>query len=327
MGRRRRTRLTPAPSSRMLSVNLWDVVKRLPAHWWMGEDFIERINADDVLKKFMTQGFINLVIRKRKVVGFKVNPLVHLMVVILAQREGFFSFGSSGTPMADFSWSHRACLVRTDIRDSRRELMHKRNSYQEKLRTIFDVNDPSPDFPPMWFSKLKFFSLQGISGITELPNSVCGLKSLRILDLRDCTHLQLRHLEVLKGFIVGASETAGSCTLADLRTVKKLRKLSISIYGGREFPSSDEVHALGGFELLQKLSIEWRGRLELTNQDNKLSKSSEKPSKEGHTKTWCRRDRSRKGPHKEQELLLLAVAGEAHLLKPWYFKIMPHIIT
>ncbi|KAI7999972.1 Disease resistance RPP13-like protein 4 [Camellia lanceoleosa] len=134
--------------------------------------------------------------------------------------------------------------------------------------------------------QLQFLSLQGISRVTELPRSILKLKKLTILDIRACHNLQvipnqirwlknlthldmsecylldlmpkglasLSKLEVLSGFVVGDSR--GSCTLDDLRKLKKLRKLSIHT-GVNAFPSDTDLSALSKFKALTKLTIAW----------------------------------------------------------------------
>ncbi|KAL7204003.1 hypothetical protein ACSBR2_017129 [Camellia fascicularis] len=132
---------------------------------------------------------------------------------------------------------------------------------------------------------LKYLSLNGISGITELPGSICKLNSdLMILDLKDCwnleklpneigsltklTHLDmsgcylidsmpkgltsLSNLQVLKGFVIGDR----TCTLGDLEKLKKLRKLGL--YANRETTSEKgELNCLSKFQALRILTISW----------------------------------------------------------------------
>nr|CAD1823074.1 unnamed protein product [Ananas comosus var. bracteatus] len=113
-------------------------------------------------------------------------------------------------------------------------------------------------------TELKYLSLQGISRITQLPDSIGNLTNLIILDLRAChnleelpvkltllkklTHLDvskcylldhmpkglssLTNLQVLKGFVIGNTRSKDPCRLGDLSRLMKLRKLSINI--GRE---------------------------------------------------------------------------------------------
>ncbi|KAI6703857.1 hypothetical protein NL676_012993 [Syzygium grande] len=242
--------------------------KRLLVNWWIGEGLVDpgEARVDDIFKELIAKGFVEPVLKKRKVIGFKMDPLV------------------------------RACLVRSEGESSRERLTKIANLDPEekstanatlnleKLQTIFNVNDPYPDFKLDWLSKLKnlhvlylgswqdlanhhievegteflkglkhmkhlqFLSLQGISRISELPDSICKLTSLKILDLNAChnlellptkigalkklTHLDisqcyldhipkelslLKQLQVLKGFVIGDSISADdSCTLEDL---------------------------------------------------------------------------------------------------------------
>ncbi|PQM41628.1 disease resistance RPP13-like protein 4 [Prunus yedoensis var. nudiflora] len=203
------------------------------------------------------------------------------------------------------------------------------------LQTVFNVNESYPDFSNVDWSKLRnlkvlhlgrwhsrakhhievddeflrglihlthlrIFSLQGVSRIMELPDSVCKLLSLRILDLGACPNLELlpktigslknlthldmsecyllermpkgiaflSELQVLKGFVVGVHDKNDtSCTFHDLSALKKLRKLSIHT-SRANFPVEDELIVLQQFGWLRKLTIEW-GRLspQATTQD------------------------------------------------------------
>ncbi|KAM4082640.1 hypothetical protein ACJW30_11G190800 [Castanea mollissima] len=136
---------------------------------------------------------------------------------------------------------------------------------------------------------LRLLSLQGISGINELPKSVCKLTNLRILDLKACHNLEelpdgmdllkqltrldisecylldgipkglahLSKLEVLKGFLIGNLKSGGrSCTLEDLIGLERLSNLSINT-SSRDFPTAPELHALSKLEALRKLGIAW----------------------------------------------------------------------
>ncbi|KAA8515394.1 hypothetical protein F0562_018995 [Nyssa sinensis] len=144
---------------------------------------------------------------------------------------------------------------------------------------------------------LRFFSLQGVSRITELPDSISQLTNLMILDLRACHNLEvlpngigclkslthfdmsecylldhmpkglasLSELVVLNGFVV--SRGKNSCTLDDLATLGKLRKLSIYT-GVKDFPTDTDLQALHRFQKLLKLTIAW-GRGSQQNEPDK----------------------------------------------------------
>ena len=138
---------------------------------------------------------------------------------------------------------------------------------------------------------LRFLSLQGVSRITELPDSIGKHSSLVILDLKECHNLEmlseeitklkeLRYLDVsecylldrmpkglgalsellvLKGFVISNPQKKNSGTLNDLKGLKKLRKLTINA-SSEEFPTVEDLHALQelGKNTLRKLTITWR---------------------------------------------------------------------
>ncbi|XP_049342619.1 disease resistance RPP13-like protein 4 [Solanum verrucosum] len=155
---------------------------------------------------------------------------------------------------------------------------------------------------------VKFLSLQGISGITEIPESISKLWNLNVLDLRAChsleviprgigslhnlTHLDLSecyllssmpkglgaltNLVVLKGFEVqDSTDKLHSCTLDDLSAMKNLSKLSIHTEIV-DFPRRSELSVLKKFKQLRILTIEWGGNL-LRNPDPSTASNVPKP--------------------------------------------------
>ncbi|KAK7333538.1 hypothetical protein VNO80_30313 [Phaseolus coccineus] len=133
---------------------------------------------------------------------------------------------------------------------------------------------------------LKYFSLRGISRISELPPSIAQLVSLQILDLKAChnletlpveitslrklTHLdvsqcyllermpkgieKLTELQVLKGFVVGNSNNK-TPRISDLVNFKKLKRLSIHI-GSEAVIQDKEFESLKDL-LVKCLKISW----------------------------------------------------------------------
>ncbi|XP_007040749.2 PREDICTED: uncharacterized protein LOC18606844 [Theobroma cacao] len=192
----------------------------------------------------------------------------------------------------------------------------------EELQTLFNISKQFPDLPEEKFSKIKgvrvlylgrwestaerhmevesteflkglekmkelrFFSLQGISGISTLPKSLGKLINLRILDLRACHNLEelpkelgllkkltyldmsecylidnmpkqltsLSELQVLKGFVI--SKNRHSCTFGNLTTLSKLKKLTINV-NSDEFSIDKAEGDLYRFQALRKLRIAW----------------------------------------------------------------------
>jgi hypothetical protein len=312
------------------------IKKKVLVHWWVGEGFIDSLNNGDntaesigneYFKEFVSKGIIELVHKKRRQSSdnCKMHPSIRYAIILLAKRAGFVSFNSKGNPTAEFSSCRRACLVKTEEGSSLRDLTYSFHLKQEKIQTLFNVNEPHLNFRLEWFSKMKYvrvlqlgrwrasakqlvevedteflkglkkmkqlryFSLRGISRITELPNSICKLSNLRILNLNGCdnleklpdgigsltnlTHLDmsecylishmpkglalLSELQVLKGFVIGKPRPGGLyCGLADLAKLEHLRKLSIHV--DRTCPQAEEeLNSLPKFKNLRSLSVAW----------------------------------------------------------------------
>ncbi|GLT95081.1 hypothetical protein SLE2022_127860 [Rubroshorea leprosula] len=260
--------------------------------------------------------------------SYRLQPIVRSALITLARKEQFFNYDDDGNPKMDFSDCYKACLVKAEEESSRPISISKHFSKNEeelgKLETLFNVNEQFPDFKEEWFSKMKkirvlylgrwesstdrhievestvcfkglskmknlrFLSLQGISGIKTLPNSLCQAAKLRILDLRACHNLEelpdnigslkkltlldisecylldqmpkelssLSELKIFKGFVISDHEK--TCSLEELAALKKLEKLSINIIDKGYFPKKLGI-AIPNFEKLKKLKIAWGG--------------------------------------------------------------------
>ncbi|XP_059437965.1 disease resistance RPP13-like protein 4 [Corylus avellana] len=366
------------------------VKKRFMTYWWVGEGFVspqveeadegngtfkkllsvEEV-ADGIFKELAKKDCIEPVNEKHRFVvdTYKMNPFIRSAVIFLAKEAGLFDFDDKKwNPTTNFKTSHRAYLVngfsQELVKFFNESATEKRGAELdlEKLQTIFNVNEPYPDFfKSEWFSKLKnvkvlylgrwqtsakhhievesveflkglknmkllrFLSLQGISRITKLPDSVCKLLNLRILDLRAChtleelpdgigslenlTHLDisecylleyipkkikfLSKLRVLKGFVIGDRRNEKACTLTDLSGLKELRKLSIYT-NTKDFPNEDDENNLQKFENLEKLTIEWGAFPSNTGSDPYQDKG-EPQSMTPTTTSSKKRDKKRQG--------------------------------
>ncbi|THG01498.1 disease resistance RPP13-like protein 4 [Camellia sinensis] len=297
--------------------------KKVQTYLWIGEGLIDSpTTADGLFEELITKRFIEPV-EEKNIGDFKsckINPLIRSALITLAQNADFSDFDSDDNPTINFTRSCRACLLKEG---SLPQLSTYAN--HENLKVLFNVHVSYLDFPSELFSKmknivvlhlgnwscsgdniieaadatfleglsdtrlLKCLSLNGISGITELPGSICKLNSdLLILDLKACwnleklpneigsltklTHLDmsgchlidsmpkglasLSNLQVLKGFVIGGPRTKGQCTLGDLEKLNKLRKLSL--YADRETTGEKaELNCLSKFEALRILTISW----------------------------------------------------------------------
>ncbi|KAL7233860.1 hypothetical protein ACSBR1_017463 [Camellia fascicularis] len=293
--------------------------KKVQTYLWIGEGLVDSTTtADGLFEELIAKRFIEPVEEKDTgdFKSCKINPLTRSALITLAQNAAFSDFDSDDNPTIDFTRSCRACLLKEG---SLQQLSTYAN--HENLKVLFNVHVSYLDFPSEWFSKmksivvlhlgnwscsgdniieaedatfleglsdmrlLKCLSLNGISGITELPGSICKLNSdLMILDLKACwnleklpneiglltklTHLDmsgcylidsmptgltsLSNLQVLKGFVIGDPR----CTLGDLEKLNKLRKLGL--YADRETTSEKgELNCLSKFQALRILTISW----------------------------------------------------------------------
>ncbi|XP_059436847.1 disease resistance RPP13-like protein 4 [Corylus avellana] len=213
------------------------IKKKVLVHWWVGEGFIDSPSSGDktaeqtgneFFKKFISKGIIEPVHKKRRTrsENCKMDPLIRSAVITLAKRAGFLCFDAEGYPTANLCESRRVCLVKTVEGSSLRQLTYSFDLKQEKVRTLFNVNEPYLDFRVDFFSQMKYlrvlqlgrwqasaqqhvevddggflkglkkmkhlryFSLRGISGIIELPDAICKLCNLRILNLNGCHNLE-----------------------------------------------------------------------------------------------------------------------------------------
>ncbi|PPR97002.1 hypothetical protein GOBAR_AA23662 [Gossypium barbadense] len=221
------------------------------------------------------------------------------------------------------SWWSKDDQERKEMEKKRAALETTRAKYLGNLQTLFNVSKQFPELPEELFpnmknidvlylgrwertaerhmevvdvnflrglknmSKLRFFSLQGISGIKKLPNSIGMLQNLRILDLKACDTLEelpeevgllkmlsyldlsecylletipkdlskLSKLKVLKGFIISSNSP---CDLTHLTTLSELEKLSISIHDDKfSIKEEESIKQFSKFKSLTKLQIAW----------------------------------------------------------------------
>lgn len=309
-------------------------------------------SVGDILKEFVDKGFIQPVVKERRMLttskSYRMLPLIRSMVVILAKEAEFFDFDSRGCPTADFSRCLRSCLVSSKVASWQKVMDDAQISDLDKLHTLFNVNERYLNFKVEWFSNmkninslslgswrgsknyhieventeflrglkymkyLKLLSLQGISRITELPDSIGKLYNLRILDLRACHSLEslpdeicslkelvgldvsgchlleympkgvgsLVKLEVLMGFVVSDIKSRSYCTVHDLGKLRKLRKLGFRT-SRKTFPSEGELTTLQQLRELRKLTIEW-GEISISEKDE-----GKEPAGDDRSKIKC----------------------------------------
>ena len=115
-------------------------------------------------------------------------------------------------------------------------------------------------------SNLRILNLNGCDNLEKLPDGIGSLKQLTHLDMSECyliSHMpkglaSLLALQILKGFVIGKQSPSGLyCKLADLARLQHLRKLSIHVDRTRASSGEQELNSLSQFRKLQSLSVAW----------------------------------------------------------------------
>nr|CAD1823089.1 unnamed protein product [Ananas comosus var. bracteatus] len=264
------------------------VKKRLLIYWWISLGLVESThgrtaeeNGEIILMELInTEGHAGSTFR-----GNQEDGTLLVFSTTIAQNEvwtlfnidrKYLKFEESSYPrlrnMAVMQIGRWRCLERHHI------------EVENKLRHHIEAENT--EFFKGLGTELKYLSLQGISRITQLPDSIGNLTNLIILDLRAChnleelpvkltllkklTHLDvskcylldhmpkglssLTNLQVLKGFVIGNTRSKDPCRLGDLSRLMKLRKLSINI-GRESMITEGDFDKLKEFTALRSLYI------------------------------------------------------------------------
>ena len=146
------------------------VKRRLLIDWWVGDRLVDSPAteevADEILMELMAKGFIEPVKQRPKLIAdrFKMQPRVRCVVIMLAQDAGLFDYDFNGNPTANSSLCSRLVLLKAE---GEQILSSSCNFDPEKLQTLFNFNEPFPDWRLEsllkvnndnivdWFSKMK----------------------------------------------------------------------------------------------------------------------------------------------------------------------------
>lgn len=141
------------------------IKKKVLIHWWVGEGFIDSPGSggktaeetgNKFFKDFISKEIIEPVNKKRRPSSenCKMQPSIRYAVIELAKKAEFLCFDTEGNPTANFcDSSGRACLVKTEKGSSLRQFTYGFDLKQEKVLTLFNVNEPHLDFRVDFFSR------------------------------------------------------------------------------------------------------------------------------------------------------------------------------
>ncbi|CAL5409722.1 unnamed protein product [Camellia sinensis] len=289
-----------------------EIKKRVMMNWWIGEGLVETEQfANELFNDFIGKEFIKPVWEKRslEVKICKMDPLVRYRLIKYDKMLHPRGFNLQGAPFGLNGLTQISYAMGMDtlfnVNESFLEFEPEYFSSMKELHVLYlgrwqtspthhievaDIKSKKKNANVLDglenLTSLRFLSLQGISRIIELPESISKLTNLTILDIRAChnlevipdgigllknlTHLDmsecylldqmpkglasLSKLQVLKGFLV--SEDKNSCSLDDLHGFWELRKLSIYVTVDG-FPTNKDLRALNQFKVLTKLTIAW----------------------------------------------------------------------
>lgn len=157
------------------------IKKRLLMYWWIGEGFIQsdvnaESDAEKVLKELISKNFIQPVYDKCpfkiKAHSYKLQPLAHAAVTMLAERENFIDFNEKGDPMREHTRSLRSCLVPRKDKKLENEESHGKNNSNSRTTSsaksvnskpmahvVFNLNEAFLILKREWFTEMKHVNI------------------------------------------------------------------------------------------------------------------------------------------------------------------------
>lgn len=203
-----------------------EITKKLMTCWWLGEGFIKdsegensaEKSAGEILDLFKKKGLIEVAasrkLRSGEAKSFRIHPLVRCVLIELAKKRGFFAYDLGGNRSPIFS---RFCFVREQLRenngaDSAKQSSHgKRDSEEQALETLFNVNERFPDRRLERLSKTR-----NVNSNSNVVDWLSKMKNLKVLYLGRWQtsvnhHIEVDSVQFLKG----------------LKSLSKLRLLSL----------------------------------------------------------------------------------------------------
>ncbi|KAI6670285.1 hypothetical protein NL676_005170 [Syzygium grande] len=197
-----------------------------------------RAVGEEVYDKLRKQGLIEPVINDPSPLmnRCKMNPCIRYMLISLVQEAGFFYFNLKDETSPEVLRKCSFSSSRLHLLGGANSLPDRKLAKVEDISTVFNVNQEYLSLPPRFLEdlgvhhkNLKFPSLQGISRITTLPNSIVQQVNLEILNLRACHNLEklpdiaslkkLTHLDASECYLIEGMPK-GTEKLSSLRVLK-----------------------------------------------------------------------------------------------------------
>ncbi|KAJ3679719.1 hypothetical protein LUZ60_017730 [Juncus effusus] len=287
------------------------IKRRLLVYWWIGLKLVcpkGNNTAEQVggllFNELVNKGILipHMIRRHNDVVDqCMIEPIIHKKLISSEKRKRFISKVQNFNSLNICNIQKNKLEVQTILNINQTHLKSdviiSRNGVknmavmevgQWRCVDCHHIEADKTDFLNDLGPNLTYLSLRGISGISELPESIGNSTSLMILDIRACHNLEnlppiikslknlahldvsecylldhiprwvctLNNLEVFKGFIIGSSGNKNRCKFSDISGLQKLRKLNINIGRDSEV-SAEELSSLENLSNLRSLTITW----------------------------------------------------------------------
>ncbi|KAK7836506.1 uncharacterized protein LOC112031831 [Quercus suber] len=186
------------------------VKRRLLTYWGIGEGCLKDSKSetpeeivDRILLKFKEMGLIEPAMNKRKqeVRSYKMDPLVRSALNKIFQEKNMFDYDPNGNVEENSAPNNKAFLVKDEGKasddKSRSQQGDQPNLDPEKLFTLFNVNEHSPDAKLIHLVRKKSKDMNVVDWLSKM-------KSLKVLYLgrwqkSASYHIEVKSTEFLKG--------------------------------------------------------------------------------------------------------------------------------
>ena len=208
------------------------VKRRLLTYWWIGEGWLKDSESetpeeivDRILLKFKEMGLIEPAMNKRKqeVRSYKMDPLVRSALNKIFQVKNMFDYDPNGNVVENSAPKNKAFLVKDEGKASDdKSRPQQRNLDPEKLSTLFNVNEHSPDAKLIHLVRKK-------SKDMNVEDWLSKMKSLKVLYLgrwqkSASYHIEVKSTEFLKGL-----KSMEELKFLSLQGISRIKELPRSI--------------------------------------------------------------------------------------------------
>ncbi|KAM3704908.1 hypothetical protein ACJW31_03G042100 [Castanea mollissima] len=210
------------------------VKRRLLTYWGIGDGCLsetpEEIIVDRILLKFKEMGLIEPAMNKRKqeVRSYKMDPLVRSALNKIFQEKKMFDYDPNGNVVENSAPKNKAFLVKDegkvsdDKSHSQQGDQQSLNLVPEKLFTLFNVNEHSPDAKLIHLVRKKSKDMNVVDWLSKM-------KSLKVLYLGRWQKSASYHIEVKSAEFLEGLKSMEELKFLSLQGISRVKELPRSI--------------------------------------------------------------------------------------------------